>query len=62
MYPNPSSSSFTVKGGKSVTVFDLLGKVILSTSETTFTISAKGIFIAQVETENGVKFVKLVVE
>ncbi|TAG59028.1 MAG: T9SS C-terminal target domain-containing protein [Cytophagales bacterium] len=62
IYPNPSTGTFTVKGGKSVTVYDMLGKVILSTSETTFTISAKGIFIAQVETESGVKFVKLAVE
>lgn len=62
IFPNPSTGTFTVKGGKSVTVFDLLGKVILSTSETTFTISSKGIFIAQVETESGIKFVKLVVE
>ncbi|TAG54287.1 MAG: T9SS C-terminal target domain-containing protein [Cytophagales bacterium] len=60
--PNPSTGTFKVSGGKSVTVFDLLGKVILSTFETSFTISSKGLFIAQVETANGIKFVKLVVE
>lgn len=60
--PNPSTGTFKVLGGKSVTVFDLLGKVILSTFETSFTISSKGLFIAQVETANGIKFVKLVVE
>ncbi|TAG52068.1 MAG: T9SS C-terminal target domain-containing protein [Cytophagales bacterium] len=62
IYPNPSTGAFTVENGESITVYDMLGKVILSTSETTFTIASKGIFVAKVKTANGVKFVKLVVE
>lgn len=62
IYPNPSTGEFKVSNAKSVSVFDIFGKAILTTSETTFTISSKGIFIAKVETENGVKFVKLIVE
>ncbi|TAG54612.1 MAG: T9SS C-terminal target domain-containing protein [Cytophagales bacterium] len=61
--PNPSTTGeFKVSNGKSVTIYDMLGKVILKTNEKSFNISSKGIFIAQVETANGVKFVKLAVE
>lgn len=62
IYPNPSTGAFTVENGELITVYDILGKVILSTSESTFTIASKGIFVAKVKTANGVKFVKLVVE
>lgn len=61
--PNPSATgTFNVKGGKSVTIYDIIGNVILSTNESSFTISGKGIFFAKVNTANGVKFVKLIVE
>lgn len=62
IYPNPSTGDFKVNNAKSVTVYDLLGKIVLSTTETTFTISNKGLFIAHLETASGKKFVKLVVE
>ncbi|TAF76556.1 MAG: T9SS C-terminal target domain-containing protein [Bacteroidetes bacterium] len=63
VYPNPSNNGeFRIENGEFVTVFDMLGKEILSTNESSFKISSKGIFVAQIQTLNGVMFVKLVVE
>ncbi|TAG55581.1 MAG: T9SS C-terminal target domain-containing protein [Cytophagales bacterium] len=63
IYPNPSKGNFTVSNAKSVTVFDIFGKIVLTTSETAFEIPIKGLYVARFETDNGdFKFVKLVVE
>ena len=62
IYPNPSSGRFTVKGASSVIVFDLLGNEVIKTNDEQFYISARGLYIAEVQTKAGKKRMKLVVE
>lgn len=66
--PNPTNGVVVVNstdGVKSITVFDTTGKKILSASNTTtvnLSNQAKGIYLVQVQTENGSTTKKVVVE
>lgn len=70
MYPNPSKDSVTIssknKNLKTVALFDILGNQLLllqlNSRETTFNVSdlASGIYIAKIETEDGLGSLRLI--
>lgn len=58
LYPNPATDSFTITGTsmiKSVTVYDMLGKIIVSQVGNTVDVRswAKGVYAVTIETNNG---------
>ncbi len=60
MYPNPSRNDVTINADvKTVKVFDTMGKIVLQTSENSYSIAAlrDGVYFAEVETKDNRKII-----
>ncbi len=60
MYPNPSRNDVTINADvKTVKVFDTMGKIVLQTSEKSYSIAAlrDGVYFAEVETKDNRKII-----
>ena len=72
MYPNPASTQVTISGNeglvKSVQVFDITGKLVMTNQSNSVQVTLNienlpnGIFLVQVQTNQGIEVEKLIIE
>ncbi len=62
IFPNPGTGTFTIKGAKSASAYDLTGNLVATTKTETLHIPSKGFYIVKVATRSGEKTFKVLVD